>query len=70
MPVYWIDTKGKELSSSQITEAERIADSTDFSVASYDFSRMAIHVTVFDGHSRNDLPALPYGLSYADDLNG
>lgn len=70
MPIYWIDTKGKGLSSSQITEAEQVADGTDFSIASYDFSHGAIHVTVLDGHSKDDLPALPYGLAYSDFLNG
>lgn len=70
MPIYWINTKDKGLSSSQITEAERVADGTDFSIANYDFSHMAIHVTVLGGHSKGDLPSLPYGLSYSDSLNG
>ena len=70
MPIYWIDTKCKGLSSSQITEAERIADETDFSIASYDFSHRAIHVVVLDGHSKDDLPTLPYSLFYSDSLNG
>lgn len=69
MPIYWINTKDKGLSSSQITEAERVADGADFSIASYDFSHRAIHVTVLDGHSEDDLPALPYGLAYSDSLN-
>jgi hypothetical protein len=69
MPIYWINVKDKGLTSEQITKAQDIADCAS-AIATYDLSRRAIQVVLLDGHSKLELPELPYGLSYDDSLNG
>lgn len=69
MPIYWINTKGKGLSSAQITKAHDTAD-CPATIATYDLSRRAIQVVLLDGHSERELPELPYGLTYDKSLNG
>ena len=64
MPVYWINVNGKGLSSQQITSLENAADIPGFSLGSYSLAHRAIHVVVFDGHTVDELPKLPAGLSY------
>lgn len=66
MPVYWINIKDKGLSSQQITSLENAADIPGVSLSSYSLAHRAIHIVVFDGHTVDELPKLPAGLSYEE----
>lgn len=66
MSVYWINTKDKGLSGEEITQLEQITDIPDCSLSSYDIVHRAVHIVVFDGHSIDELPKLPHGLTYND----
>jgi hypothetical protein len=69
VPIYWINTKGKGLSSAQITEAQTAVDNSGLVTTDYDYARRSVRVTVLGNYSKSDLPELPYGLTYDDSLN-
>ena len=66
MPIYWINTKYKGLSGQQITHLEKITDIPGCSLSSFDLAHHAIHIVIFDGHTIDELPNLPNGLTYDD----